>query len=658
MLSPPPTFRFGYLHFNRQDPHKKDTTERERRADEGREADRHSECGEGAADVEGNQIMESAKQKLKAHLRDKFTCIYEGTSASQSRLENVYTRLYITQQTEEYGCKPHEILDQFKLPGEKSHFSALDYQQINCLNIFKPGGNIPQHQPAKDSSIRRVMTKGIAGIGKTVAVQNFSLNWAEGKSNQHIDFIFVLPFRELNMLKEGEYSLLQLLLHFYPELKPLQDAQQLVNKQVLFIFDGLDESRFPLDFDGSITMSGTDQRSTVDVLLTNLIKGNLLPNALLWVTSRPAAASQIPSKYVDQMTEVQGFTDQQKEEYFKKRFSSAIQAKEVLSCLRGMISFYFMGHIPIFCWIIAEVFKKGWSDQWSRRTTTMTELYIYYLQIQTQRATWKYGKKPSNKKAQKKTAKSENAAMLLNLSKLAFEQLQKGNIIFYEEDLGECGIDVEVASMFCGFCSEILKQERGLYQKKMFSFVHLSFQEFLAALYVFHCCATKNISTLKSFLNVDPTDLGLYELQRRVVDKALQSEKGQLDLFLCFFLGLSLESNQTLLQGLLPQPESSSETVKEIKRYLRNFHPGNIPLERCMNLFICKFELKEERFQDDVRMYLHSGARLSPIDCAVLSTMLQISGDLVDELDLTKCFTPSVGTEKLLLLMKNCKRAL
>lgn len=607
--------------------------------------------------MEGNQIMERVQKELKAHLAEKFTCIFEGTSTSQSQFENVSTRLYITQQTEDYGCKPHEILDHFKIQNEKSPFQQMNYEQIDCLNIFKPGRNIHQQRPPKDRCIRRVMTKGIAGIGKTIAVQNFSLNWAEEKSNQHIDLIFVLPFRELNMLKEDEYSLLELLLHFYPELKLLEDAQQLVNKCVLFIFDGLDESRFPLDFEGTMRVSEIAQRSTVDVLLTNLIKGNLLPNALLWVTSRPAAAGQIPSKYIDQMTEVQGFTDQQRKEYFMKRFSSASQAKEVLSCLRRMISFYFMGLIPIFCWITAEVFKEGWSDQRSRRITTMTELYVYYLLIQTQRTT-KKNVKTKMSKSKKKKSKSGNAETLLKLSKLAFEQLQKGNIIFYEEDLRECGIDVDQALEFCGFCSEILKQEHGLYQKKMFSFGHLSFQEFLAALYMFHSCVIKNGSALKSFLGVDPTDLGLLELQRRVVDKALQSEKGQLDLFLCFFLGFSLESNQTLLQGLLPQTKSGSDTVQEMKRYLSNFHAGTIPPERCLSLLLCKFELKEDRFQDDIRMYLQSGVCLSPMDCSVLATMLRISGELVDELDLTKSFTPSGGIEKLLLLMKNSKRAL
>ncbi|KAM4603903.1 NACHT, LRR and PYD domains-containing protein 3-like [Polymixia lowei] len=570
--------------------------------------------------TEMDVIMEDVKEKLKAHLREKFTCIYEGTGGDRSQLEKVYTELYITQDVGKYDCKSHEILHDFNLWN----------QRIDCLDIFNPRKDHPiltmtertitqiqKKLPRKKSPIKKVMTKGIAGIGKTVAVQNFALHWADGNFNQHIDFIFVLPFRELNLLKEGE---------------------------------------FPLDFAASKTVSDIDQRSTVDVLLTNLIKGNLLPNALLWITSRPAAASQIPPEYIDQMTEVHGFTDQQKEQYFLKRFTDADQAKEVISCIKGMISFFFMSHIPIFCWITAEVFKRE-SKQKSRMITTVTELYIHYLLIQTQRATKKYGENRPGEMDQKEILESENVAMLLKLAQLAFEQLEEGNILFYEEDLRQCGIDVDKASLFCGLCSEVLKQEYGLYQKKMFSFVHLSFQEFLAAIYVFHCCVTKKLSALKSFLGDEAADMPLHELLKRVVDKAIQSETGQLDLFLCFFLGISLETNQTLLQGLLPQTQTSSETVEEMKRYLRKFHGGNISHERCMNLFLCKYELKEQRVQNEIQAFLQSGVKLSPIDCSVLSTMLLMSEEVIDEIDLTKCYTPFEGSERLLLPLKNCRKA-
>ncbi|XP_007543926.2 NACHT, LRR and PYD domains-containing protein 12-like [Poecilia formosa] len=602
--------------------------------------------------MEEDKLMDSIKINLKANLRKKFTWTYEGTSDSRTKLQDVYTKLFIVQQAEQQGCVPHEILHHFMLPDGKSQHMEFNYEQINSLDIFKPGKTHFQLQSTQFKSIQRVMTKGIAGIGKTFAVQNFSLNWAEGKSNQHIDLIFVLPFRELNMIKDGEHSLLQLLLYFYPELKPLKDAKQLVNEKVLFILDGLDENRYLLDFKEAVSVSDINQKATVDVLLINLIRGNLLPEALLWITSRPAAASQIPSKYIDQVTEVQGFTDQEKNKYFRKRMSSAQKAEELLSGLRGMISFHLMGHIPVFCWIIAEVFKEGWSD---RRITTMTELYIYYILIQTKRTTQKYETK--KKKSQKRISNLQNTGLLLNLSKLAFEQLHKGNIIFYEEDLTESGIDADDASLFCGLCSEILKQEFGLYQKKMFSFVHLSFQEFLAAVFVFHCCKTNDLGPLRSFLGVDLTDLSFLELQKKVVDKAVQSEQGQLDLFLCFFLGLSLRSNQEMIQSLLPQAEISSDTTDSLKAYINHFHAGNIPTERCINLFLCKFELKEREFQDDIGKYLKLGVRLSTIDCSVLSTLLQMSGEVIEELDLTRCYTQLFGSERLLQLGGNCKKA-
>ncbi|XP_029955987.1 NLR family CARD domain-containing protein 3-like [Salarias fasciatus] len=600
--------------------------------------------------MDRENMMKEVKDRLKSHLRYKFTWINEGTSDGRSRLDHIYTRLYITDRASRFDFRSHEILDHFKVSDQTGQITG-HYDQIDCLDIFTTGRKSFQ-LPVRDGPIRTVMTKGIAGIGKTFAVQFFALNWAEGKSNQDIHLIFLLPFRELNMLKQGEYSLMQLLLHFYPQLSPLENTPHLTSMHILVILDGLDESRFSLDFDGGGRVSDINQKSTVDMLLTSLIRGSLLPNARLWITSRPAAVGQVPAHYIDQMTEVQGFTDQDKEIYFRKRFSDST---EVLSCLKGMVSFYFMGHIPIFCWILAEVLKNG--DERSRTIRTMTELYIHYLLIQTRRSEQKYGEKESKNEAKEGLSRSQNADMLLNLSRLAFEQLQKGNILFYENDLQECGIDVDEASVFCGFCSEILKQECGLYQQKMFSFVHLSFQEFLAALHVFHCCTTDR-GTLTSFFGEDVTNLSWLELQKKVVDKALQNQKGQFDLFLCFFLGLSLESNQTMLQALLPETKSSTDTSEEMKTYLRSFHTENLPAERCMNLLLCKFELKEERFQEDVLKYLNAGAALSLVDCAVLSTMLQVSGEVIEELNLTNCFIPSAGVPKLLLNVKNSKKAL
>ncbi|XP_034043343.1 protein NLRC3-like isoform X2 [Thalassophryne amazonica] len=594
------------------------------------------------------EVKHNIQKMLKVHLRSKLSFLHESTSTSESELKDISTSLYITQQTED-GSGSHEILDHFKHPEKLPQFSLSP--QIDCRDIFKPG-RVTRQLRGKKAPIRCVMTKGIAGIGKTFAVQNFSLDWAEEKSNQHIDLVFVLYFRELNMLQEDHCSLLNLLLLFYPDLELEEHTEVLFKKNVLFILDGLDESRFPLEFEGSKTVSDVEQISTVDVLLINIINGNLLPNSLIWITSRPAAASQIPLEYVDQMTEVRGFTQEQKEEYFRRAFRGDDKAEEVIACLRGMISFHFLGHIPIFCWIAAEVFKNRWSILKSR-TATMTELYIYYLRDQIEKTTNKY-----EKCIFQENIKSQIDAMPLNLSKLAFDQLVKCNVLFYEEDLRKCFIHVDKDSGFCGFCSEILKEEFGLDKKKIFSFVHQSFQEFLAAFYLFRCCVTKNASVLKSFLAEDPVGLSFMDLLESVVNKALRTENGQLDLFLCFFLGFSLESNQKMLAGLLPQIKNSSKTVERMRRYLHKFNSGNVPLERCMNLLLCKYELKQKKFQDDVSVILQSGMRLSHIACSVMSTMLQITGELIEEFDLTKCRIPFNESLKLFPLLRNSIRAL
>ncbi|XP_026017299.1 protein NLRC3-like, partial [Astatotilapia calliptera] len=157
------------------------------------------------------------------------------------------------------------------------------------------------------------------GIGKTVLTQKYSLDWAEDKANQDIQFIFPFTFRELNVLKEEKFSLVGLVHHFFTETKEAGICS-FEDFQVVFIFDGLDECRGPLDFNNTKSVTDITMPTTVDVLLTSLIRGTLLPYAHVWITTRPAAADQIPPEYVHRVTEVRGFTDPQKEEYFRNRF--------------------------------------------------------------------------------------------------------------------------------------------------------------------------------------------------------------------------------------------------------------------------------------------------------------------------------------------------
>ncbi|XP_073671551.1 protein NLRC3-like [Paramisgurnus dabryanus] len=402
----------------------------------------------------------------------------------------------------------------------------------------------------------RVLTKGVAGIGKTVSIQKFSLDWAEEKENQDVHLIFPLPFKEINLMKNKTLSLLDLLHLFFPETKEMEIFSD--EYKVLFIFDGLDECRLSLDFHSSVRLCDVSESTSVDVMLTNLIKGNLFPSALIWITSRPAAADLIPSECVDRVTEVRGFTDPQKEEYFRKRISDESLSDQIISHLKSSRSLYIMCHIPVFCWISVTVLERMLSEAERREIPkTLTQMYTHFLIIQT------------NIKHQKDYEKKDED-MIFKLGKLAFEQLVKGNLIFYDEDLRECGIDVAEASVYSGLCTQIFREEFGLYQGKVYSFVHLSIQEHLAALYAHISCTNNNryvfdenqfskvlgkikLKSLKDYL--------LINLHHRAVDESLQSKNGHLDLFLRFLLGLSLESNQILLQDLVYKDVKLSEWV-------------------------------------------------------------------------------------------------
>ncbi|XP_053535351.1 NLR family CARD domain-containing protein 3 isoform X3 [Ictalurus punctatus] len=592
-----------------------------------------------------NKSVASVYQpKLKSSLREKFKRINEGISqhGSSALLNEIYTDLYITEGWSGDVNNEHEV----RQIETASRRPAAQETPIKCNDLFK------------DKSIRRVLTKGVAGIGKTVSVQKFILDWAEGKANQDVTFMFPLPFRELNLMKQRHLSLMDLLHHFFPEMRKLQ----LIDfYKVVLIFDGLDECRLPLNFQKNERLCDVTESASVDVLLTNLIKGNLLPSALLWITSRPGAANQIPPECVDQVTEVRGFSDPQKEEYFRKRIRDQSLANKIISHMKSSRSLHIMCHIPVFCWISATVLERMLGEAESGDIPkTLTQMFTHFLIFQIKHKDQKYHQKCDPDPQQTR-------ASILALGKLAFQQLEKGNLIFYEEDLRECGIDVREVSVYSGVCTQIFREEFGLHLGKVFSFVHLSVQEFMAALYAFFCFIFRKTNVLVEqstghfnfFRKSDMSDL-----LRSAVNKALQSENGHLDLFLRFLLGLSLESNQTLLRGLMPQTGSSSHSKQETVEYIKEKIRENPSPEKSINLFHCLNELNDHSLVQEVQTYLNSGdywclrgTRLSPAQWSALVFVLLNSDQELDEFDLRKYDRSEECLLKLLPVVKASRRA-
>uniref|UniRef100_A0A3P9ICD6 NACHT domain-containing protein n=1 Tax=Oryzias latipes TaxID=8090 RepID=A0A3P9ICD6_ORYLA len=241
-------------------------------------------------------VLQEMFGEHQTSLRSRSEYVAEGTEEAgrEKRLNKVYTELYITEELRQEVHNQHEVMQmETATKTNKLHGTA-----IKNPDIFKV-------RPDQHRSIRVVLTSGVAGAGKTFSVQKFTLDWAEGLENQDISAVVPLSFREMNLIRDEQHSLLTLIQRFHPTFQKIP-AEQLSVWKLLFIFDGLDESRLSLDFNNSQVVSDVTQKSSINILLTNLIQGRLLPSALVWITSRPAAANQIPPSCVDRLTEVRG----------------------------------------------------------------------------------------------------------------------------------------------------------------------------------------------------------------------------------------------------------------------------------------------------------------------------------------------------------------
>ncbi len=206
-----------------------------------------------------NDELQRVKDQYKTSMKNKYERLFEGLNLqeNESLLNRICTQLYIIEGESEGVNEEHEVL-QMEKTARTQHSQDTP---IDCNHIFKASA-----EPAceEKDQIKTVLTKGIAGIGKTVSVQKLILDWAEGKDNQEVDFMFVLQFRELNLIRDHQYSLHRLLLDFHPELQDL-DSKIYEECKVVFIFDGLDESRITLMFSDAQKVCDVTETSSVGV---------------------------------------------------------------------------------------------------------------------------------------------------------------------------------------------------------------------------------------------------------------------------------------------------------------------------------------------------------------------------------------------------------
>ncbi|XP_071380515.1 NLR family CARD domain-containing protein 3-like isoform X2 [Centroberyx affinis] len=599
-----------------------------------------------AASPQDNENILRCQADLKSYLQNTTKDLFQGTNedGSSTLLKKIYTELHITEGGGGEVNSEHEVIE------AEPRRSATHETAIQINDIFKA-------LPNQEKPPQRVLTKGIPGIGKTVAVQKFTHDWAFEEANQTIQFVFPFSFRDLNLKKHRQFNFIELICDFFVEMTDLEISDY--NKSsVLFILDGLDESKFPLDFKGNEMCRDITKTTSIDILLTNLINGQLLHKALVWITGRPAAANQIPLKYVDRVTEVRGFNDDQKKEYFQKNISDKDMAQKIFTHIKSLRSLDIMCHIPVFCWITATALEsllmESQKDKEGKELPkTLTEMYTHFLIIQTKLKHQKYCQEGET-----------DDDVIMKLGKLAFKQLNKGNLIFYADDLKTCDIDVKDAAVYSGVCTQIIRKESGLHREEIYSFVHLSVQEFLAALYVLVTFIDRGDNLLSSQtsakVRTETGEIPFVFLHKSAVDKALKNSYGRWDLFLRFLLGLSQKKNQKLLQGMLGRKERRLQSNQKTVNYIHKMIRKVTFTEKSTNLFHCLNELGDQSLVKQVQEHLDSGdlSKISPEHWSALAFVLLTSNEDLDVFELKKYFRSDDVLERLQPVLKVSKKAL
>ncbi|XP_048029497.1 NACHT, LRR and PYD domains-containing protein 3-like [Megalobrama amblycephala] len=577
--------------------------------------------------VNTEEILQNVKNKMKSRMLSDSERILEGSAPRSVSLNKIYTKLFIIDDESDPINREHEIWQI-----ETTHdLNASAQTVINYNEILQP----PTDENRK---MMTVLTKGIAGIGKTITVQKFVLDWARGEANQDLELVFLLPFRDLNLL-ERETSLFDLLCVFYFEFKEMTAISDCIcDRKVLFILDGLDEYKKDLNFQSRL-LSDVTEKATVDVLLVNLLRRKLLPSAHLWITSRPVAAGQLPSEIFlcGYKTQIRGFRDEQKEEYFTRQLENPELTQDIICHLKSQKSLWILCHIPLFCWISVVVLKDIIARQNKDRNmpSNLTEMYIHYLLIQTGLSHKKYqGEELSQEDALKK-----HDELIMKLAELAFWQLKEQNVIFREEDLMNYDISVDEAHQYPGVITCVTEGNFVYYRKKLFSFVHLSVQEFFAALFAFYTFLSGNQDSMNLIKAKKRQKSNLSEFLKDMINVALQSKNGHLDLFMCFLFGISCDSSRGLLEGLLPPLwASSSDGHKKVTTYIKSLKRKDLSSERCISLVRCLVELKDTSFLHEMQDLERSRSKepLTLFQCTLLAFQFRMSDTKHDKFDLRK----------------------
>ncbi|KAM6995073.1 NLR family CARD domain-containing protein 3-like [Tautogolabrus adspersus] len=602
------------------------------------------------------QVPISAHKTTLLKRTGQLKCYSEGegvASNSASHIEIRYTDLFVTEDDESVDSSQHEYFD---LASRRARI----YVHQACQRI-KPC-NLLSFQGTTGRTPKRVKMKGIAGIGKSVAVQRLLYEWAIGKNMREFTCLFDLRFRELNLIEEP-LSLLELLGERFRYLKTALPDLFSTPSSLLFILDGLDEFKFPLNWNSPDTNIDTGSKVPISELMVALIKGSLLPEASVILTTRPS--TEAPKSFFQRCCVVLGFEEDQVKEYTTKFYKDTKIAGRVYDYILSNDNLFVLSFIPLYCYIIctamAEFFSSennGVGDSKSLELNpprTVSEVYFCYLFTAVKHHALKGVTERSTPRAEVLALAKQQ---LTNLGKLAYENLLQKKIIFKSSDLENYGVTpADLESTFLCHILQPLKEET----VEMFSFFHLTVQEHLAALY----CAINLYSQDDIIQALDFWCFGQRPTSSRAAplrnpDLNMDKLEG-LQMFTRFFVGMLRARLAGQLEGLVHSP---LEQVEEIPARLgfwfqSQFKGRKLENQTALNLLHCLMEFHNKETTSMVapeikRLYLFK-MKLSVVDCAAMHYVLQFSPHKLQELNVGYSNIGNRGLTRLGPILHRCE---
>ncbi|XP_030008740.1 NLR family CARD domain-containing protein 3-like [Sphaeramia orbicularis] len=520
--------------------------------------------------------------QLKQHL-ERYYILREGITQAgkQSILDNVFVEPQISIGFHGGFDPSHEFKPQPPTP-----------VQVPSADTFVSVDNLFRLKKQDGQPVRTVVTTGIAGIGKSVCVAKFCWDWTNQKANKDLQFVIDISFRGIWLLRNlhlppsKKMSIKELINHYHPHCKKMEylDAEDC---KYVIVMDSFDRYQAQLDWKNTPVVNDSNTQEHPDVLIVNLIRGNLLPTARVWIIGRRAAVSQIPSEFIDVVTEVQGFSDEMKDEYLTKRFADAQLAAKIVTQYKRQPTLRILAHHPFTCWIFATVFKRNFYDEdYGVHPPRITPFYLNILLVQmNRRLQFYFGQAEHELKW-----RDEDKQLVIKVGKMALKMLERNASVFYEDDLKEYSLNVQDVTVFMGIVTEIPSSS----QRRTFCFVHFTVQEFMAALYVFTTFREKgNVleSTRSKIFSFKDTKSAA-TLLHSALDRTLNAPLGQYDMFLRLLCGLvnpdCVHLNGYLYHHHTPKLPGIEEAAKLLEKTI-----DKAPAERLKNLKECLREMTQ-----------------------------------------------------------------